>query len=184
LHEKRPTSCEEAAYFLAGMQHIIGMPGHIIMLGMPMFIMAIMRSQQSLITSIDMPSIGFMVQTIPAGVISHVIWHIIIGIDMPIMPPIIGIGMPIMFPIIGIIPGIIPGIIGIMLPIWFTGICMAGIIFLAVLSALTLNAVSITLESSRSTAQSSLPSVVTHIEGFKAERSCRKISNPIERTAS
>src|ERR1700694_1117922 len=101
------------------MQHIIGMPGHIIMQGMPMFIMAIMRSQQSLIMSIDMPSIGFMVQTIPAGVISHVLWHIIIGLDMPIMPPIIGIGigMPIMFPIIGIIPGIMPGIIGIMLPI-------------------------------------------------------------------
>ena len=73
--------------------------------------------------SIDMPSIGFMVHTIPAGVISHDIWHIIIGIGigMPIMPPNIDIGMPIMLPIIGII-------LDIMLPIGFIGICIAGII--------------------------------------------------------
>jgi hypothetical protein len=122
----------EAAYFLTGVQHIIGMPGHIIIAGMPMAIIDIMRSQYSFIMSIGMPSIGFMVQTMPAGVISHVIWHIIIGIGIgiPSMPPIIDIGdigMPIMLPIMGIILDIMPGIIGIMLPIWFIGICIAGI---------------------------------------------------------
>lgn len=129
------------------MQHIIGMPGHIIMAGMPMLIMDIMRSQNSFIMSIAMPSIGFMVQTIPAGVISHVIWHIISGMGIGIMPPIIGIGIPIMLPIMGIILDIIPGIMfgimpGIMLAIGFIGICIAGII-VDVLSKLNETAVSI-----------------------------------------
>jgi hypothetical protein len=140
---------------LAGVQHIIGMPGHIIMAAIPMFSMAIMRSQYSFIMSIGMPSIGFMVQTIPAGVISHVIWHIIIGmgIGMPIMPPIIGIGIPIMLPIMGIILDIMLPIIGIMLLIGFIGICMAGIIVRKSFQGPAKSAVSIANPAARSTAQ-------------------------------
>ncbi len=55
------------------MHIIIGMPEHIIITGIPMAIVAVMRSQQSFIMSIGIPSIGFIVQTIPAGVISQLI---------------------------------------------------------------------------------------------------------------
>lgn len=112
-----------------------------------MSIIAFMRSQQSFIMSIGMPSMGFIVQTMPAGVISQVIWHIIIGMPIIIgfiimgfiMPPIImGFIMPIMgfimpFIIMGFIGMFIIGFIG--MPIWFIGIpigligiCIAGII--------------------------------------------------------
>lgn len=55
------------------MHIIIGIPGHIIIAGMPQFIIAVIRSQHSFIMSIDMPSIGIIVHTMPFGVISHVI---------------------------------------------------------------------------------------------------------------
>jgi hypothetical protein len=106
------------------MHIIIGILEHIIIAGIPIDIAAFMRSQQSFIMSIAMPSIGFMVQTMPSAVISQVIVHIIIGI---------GIGMPIMpFIIIGFIGMLIIGfimlIIGFIIPL--VGICIAGIIVL------------------------------------------------------
>ena len=99
-------------------QHII-MPPHIIIIGMPPFIMAIMRLQHSMNIAGSMPSIGFISQTMPASVILQLIMPIIIGMGIGIimgMPPIIGI-MP--FIIIGDIigwpmPPIIAFIIGIM----------------------------------------------------------------------
>jgi hypothetical protein len=101
------------------MHIIIGMPPHIIIMGMPAPIMLIMRWQHSLNISIDMPSPGMTLQVIMLPDISQLIF--IIGTAIGIMPGIIGImlfitGMP---PIIGIIPGIIgmPDIIGIMPPI-------------------------------------------------------------------
>lgn len=105
------------------MHIIIGMPLQLIIIGMPV---PIMRVQASFIMSMDMPAMGFMVQTMPSAVISQVmvqhITGIIIGI-MPFMamPPIIGIC------IMGI--GIMPVwfIIGI---IWAAGICMAVIMVL------------------------------------------------------
>ncbi len=63
--------------------------------------------------SIDMPSAGIILQTMPLAVISQVILHAMAGI---IMPPIMGIGiMPFIigFIPIGIIMGIMPFIIGI-----------------------------------------------------------------------
>jgi len=74
--------------------HIIIMPPQAIMQGMPMFIMAIMRSQASVKAGIAMPPIGIILQTMPSAVISQVMLAIIIGII-----------------ICGIMPGIIPGII-------------------------------------------------------------------------
>lgn len=97
-------------------QHIV-MPPHIIIIGMPPFIMAIMRLQHSTNIAGSMLSIGFISQTMPASVILHDIMPIIIGIGIIIgMPPIIGI-MP--FIIIGDIigwpmPPIMAFIIGIM----------------------------------------------------------------------
>lgn len=99
-------------------QHII-MPPHIIIIGMPPFIMAIMRLQHSMNIAGSMPSIGFISQTMPASVILQDIVLIIIGMGIGIimgMPPIIGI-MP--FIIIGDIigwpmPPIMAFIIGIM----------------------------------------------------------------------
>lgn len=106
------------------MQHIIGMPPHIIIMGMPLPIMPIILSQASFIICVDMPAIGVMVQTIMSPFISH---------DMVHMGTIIGIMPPIMEFIIGIMPiiGFIMPIIGIMLPImapiiWF----IIGIMFI------------------------------------------------------
>jgi hypothetical protein len=112
---------------IIGMHIIIGMPPHIIIIGMPAAIMAIMRWQASLNMSIDMPSPGMTLQVMASPLMSQVIFIIGTGIGimpaiMGIMPGIIGI-MPgiIPLPIIGIMPppimGIIPFIIGIMPPI-------------------------------------------------------------------
>jgi hypothetical protein len=101
-----------AAHFVMGMQHIIGMPLHIIMHGIPMLIMDIIISQQFFIMSICEASIGVILQTMPSLVISQLMRQVIMGIGIPpiigIMPFIIGIP-----PIIGIMPFIgIPFIIG------------------------------------------------------------------------
>ena len=93
------------------------MPPHAIIIGMPMFIMVIIRWQHSMNISFMESSIGVISHFIPLGVMVQVILHIIIAIGiMPgIMPP----------PIIGIIPfiiGIMPFIIGIMPPIIGIGI--------------------------------------------------------------
>ena len=91
------------------MQHIIIMPPHIIIMGMP-GIIAIILAQYSANISRDMPSMGIMVQVMPSGVMAQVIRHIMMGMGMEIgiMGIMLGIwpGMP-----IGI--GIIPPIIGI-----------------------------------------------------------------------
>jgi hypothetical protein len=111
------------------MQHIIGMPPHIIIMGMPADIIMVIRSQQAFIISIVMPSHGVMRQIMPVGVISQVMRHVIIGIIMGI---IIGMPMPgIMFiPAIGAIPFII-GIIGIIGMLFIIGIDAAVIIIVA-----------------------------------------------------
>jgi len=123
------------------MHIIMGMPPHIIIIGMPAPIIVIMRWQHSLNISIDMPSPGMTLQVMALPDISQLIFIIgtgigimpgIIGIIPPIMgmPPIIGImpdimGMP---DIIGIIPpimGIMPGIIGMLAGMAPAGICIA-----------------------------------------------------------
>lgn len=101
------------------------MPPHIIIMGMPLPIMAIMRLQHSIIMSVDASSIGVISQTMPVAVILQVILHIIIGIGiaMPGIPP--AIGMPIIgimpFIIIGLMPPIILAIIGIICIAVFIG---------------------------------------------------------------
>jgi hypothetical protein len=102
------------------MHIIMGMPPHIIIIGMPAPIMVIMRWQHSLNISMDMPSPGMTLQVMALPDISQLIF--IIGTAIGIMPGIIpGIIPPIMGipPIIGIMPGIMdmPGIIGIIPPI-------------------------------------------------------------------
>jgi hypothetical protein len=117
---------------------IIIMPPHAIIMGMPAFTMSVIRLQNSMNMSLDMPSIGIISQTIPAAVILQVILPIIIG--MGIIPDIIGI-MPFIMgimpfiiigfimPIMGIIPFIMLLIIG-MPPIimGMAGICIAALI--------------------------------------------------------
>jgi len=91
------------------MHIIMGMPPHIIIIGMPAPIMVIMRWQHSVNISMDMPSPGMILQVIMPPGISQLIF--IIGTAIGIMPGIIPfiMGMP---PIIGIMPGIIPPIMG------------------------------------------------------------------------
>lgn len=101
-------------------QHII-MPPHIIIIGMPPFIMAIMRLQHSMNMAGSIPSIGFISHIMPLSVILQVIMPIIIGMGIGII-----MGMPF---IIGIMPFIIGDIIGWpMPPIMF----IIGIMFMAV----------------------------------------------------
>src|SRR5207244_2225590 len=106
---------------------IIIMPPQAIIIGMPAFVMLIMRLQHSMNMSFDASSIGIISQTMPSAVILQVILHIMTGIG--IMPCIIGMGI-IPF-IIGIIPfllGIIPPMPGIMPPIMLFIIGMPPII--------------------------------------------------------
>jgi hypothetical protein len=101
----------------------MGMPPHVIIMGIPELIIFIIDSMRSRMPSIDCPSDGIILQTMPSLVISICMRHIIgamPGIVPPIigiMPPIIGIMFGIMPPIIGIMFGIMPPIIGIMPPI-------------------------------------------------------------------
>jgi hypothetical protein len=121
------TAARGVYFIAAGMHIIIGMPPHIIIIGMPADIMLIIRWQYSLNMSIDMPSMGMTLHIIASLVISQVMRIIGIGMGIGIMPLIIGI-IP---PIIGIMPPIIGimGIVGIMPPGMVPiGICMAGII--------------------------------------------------------
>lgn len=109
-------------------QHIIGMPPHIIIMGMPPCIMDIMRLQQSMNMSMLMPSIGIISHVMPFLVIVQVILAIMTGIICGIMPPIIGFIMPPIMPIIGFIMGMpIIGIIWGIMP-FIIGICIMGII--------------------------------------------------------
>jgi hypothetical protein len=74
---------------------IIGMPPHDIMAGIPIDIIPFIMSQQAFIISSCEASMGVILQTMPSGVISHVMRAIIMGR----MPPII-MGIPIIPPII------------------------------------------------------------------------------------
>jgi hypothetical protein len=102
----------------SGMQHIIMLP-HIIIIGMPIFIMPFIISQHCIIISWVMLPIGIMVHIILSPIISHFMVQVIMGIIIGIMPPIIGFIMPliIIWFIIGIW-GIMPFIIGIGMGIW------------------------------------------------------------------
>src|SRR5215470_4641616 len=128
------------------MHIIMGMPPHIIIMGMPAPIMVIMRWQHSLNISMDMPSPGMTLHIIMPPDISQLIF--IIGTAIGIMPGIIDImlfimgimafimGMP---PIIGIMPGIIgiiPPIMGIMFGIIGMLAGMAPVICVAVFISL------------------------------------------------
>ncbi len=98
---------------------IIGIPPHIIIMGMPASIMPAIRLQHSMNISMFMPCAGFISHIMPVAVILHDISHAIIGIIfiIGIAPFIIGFmpiimwGIPI---IIGFIPIMEPIIIGFM----------------------------------------------------------------------
>jgi hypothetical protein len=123
---------------MVGIQHIIGIPPQVIIIGIPAAIMAIMRSQAIFIMSMVMPSAGIILQTIPVGVISAVMVQegICIGIGIIMgMPMFIGICMPIFIGIgigigiciimfIGIGMGMFIGI-PMFMGIAFIGICIA-----------------------------------------------------------
>lgn len=118
----------EPCVIIIGCDIIIGIPPHIIMHGMPMFIMDIIICMRSFIMSICDMSIGIILQTMPSLPISIVILHIIGMFIMPMgFMPIIGIiiGMP--MPIIGFI---MPFIIGIMFIIGFIMPPIIGIMFI------------------------------------------------------
>jgi hypothetical protein len=111
-----------------GMHIIMGMPPHIIIMGIPADIMRAIASQRSFIMSIEVSPSGIILQVMPSFVISQDIRHIMGIMFMPIMPGIMP--MPIMPGII--MPGIMfmpimPGIIMPGIPIMFIGI-MLGII--------------------------------------------------------
>jgi hypothetical protein len=115
---------------------IIIMPPQAIIIGMPAFIMLVMRLQHSMNMSLDASSIAIISQTMPLAVIRQVTLHIIIGIG--IMPDIIGI-MPFIIgfiiigfimPIMGIIPAIMLFIIGMPPIMGMAGICIAAVIAL------------------------------------------------------
>ncbi|EGH96542.1 MULTISPECIES: hypothetical protein [Pseudomonas] len=76
------------------MQHIIGMPLQLIIIGMAQsFIIFIINAQQLLIISMLMPGIGIIMHFMQSASTVQVIMHFIIGIGMPI-GIIIGMFMP------------------------------------------------------------------------------------------
>jgi len=71
-------------------QHIIGMPLQLIIIGMlQSFIIFIIRAQQFFIMSMFMPGIGMILHIMQSAIMVHSITHFIDGIGMPIM----GIGI-------------------------------------------------------------------------------------------
>lgn len=67
------------------MQHIIGMPLQLIIIGMAQsFIIFIISMQQLFIMSMLMPGIGIIMQVMQSASILHSMTHFIIGIGMPI----------------------------------------------------------------------------------------------------
>jgi hypothetical protein len=106
--------------------HIIVMPPHIIMQGMPLIIMRDIASQRSLNMSPDIPSMGMHFIVMPSLVMSMVIRHIMGIIPMPIIGimPIMGI-IGIML-ICGIMPGIVPMPIMLGIIIELIGIAFIG----------------------------------------------------------
>ena len=67
-------------------QHIIGMPLQLIIIGMlQSFIIFIIRAQQLFIMSMLMPAIGMILHIMPSAIMVHSITHFIDGIGMPII---------------------------------------------------------------------------------------------------
>ncbi|CCG41118.1 hypothetical protein [Magnetospirillum molischianum] len=111
------------------MPTIIGIPLHIIIIGMPIAIIVVMRSHIAVIMSMVMPAVGIILQTMPSAVISQVIAQQGVGIIIGIIMPLFIIGMVIPF-IIGII---MPFIIGICIVV--VGICIAVIMIVPLFSS-------------------------------------------------
>ena len=66
-------------------QHIIGMPLQLIIIGMAQSLINLFMSMQQLsIMAMLMPGIGIILHSMPSACIVHSITHFIIGIDMPI----------------------------------------------------------------------------------------------------
>lgn len=79
-------------------QHIIGMPLQLIIIGMlQSFIIFIIKAQQFFIMSMFMPAIGMILHIMQSAITVHSITHFIDGIGMPI----IGIGIGIIMLAIG-----------------------------------------------------------------------------------
>jgi hypothetical protein len=67
-------------------QHIIGMPLQLIIMGMAQsFIILFMSMQQLFIMSMLMPGIGIILHIMPSAIMVHSMTHFIIGIGMPII---------------------------------------------------------------------------------------------------
>jgi hypothetical protein len=139
----------------------MGIPPHIIIIGMPIDIILFIMSQRAVIISIEAASIGIILQTMPSFCISQVIFAIIgiiIGMGMPfiIMPfiigmlfiiePIIDMGdmgdMGIIEPIIGmdiigIEPFIIDGIMWFIMPFIMFGIIIGIALFIIGIAFIT-----------------------------------------------
>lgn len=101
----------------------MGMPPQAIIMGMPLFMAVIMRSQVSVNICMDMPSMGVISQVMPLSVMVQVMEAIIMGMAIMGMAPIIGMFIMGIF-IIGMFiigaPFIMPGIMfGIIVDIGF-----------------------------------------------------------------
>ncbi|OBY59056.1 hypothetical protein A9513_005095 [Pseudomonas sp. AU12215] len=83
------------------MQHIIGMPLQLIIIGMPHSIILFISMQQFLNISMFMPCIGIILHIIMSPCMEHSIMHFMAGMPM-FMPIIIGIMLAFIMPIIGI----------------------------------------------------------------------------------
>lgn len=121
------------------MQHIIGMPLQLIIIGMAQsFIILFMSMQQFSIMAMLMPGIGMILQIMLSPIRVHSITQFIIGID-------IGIGIGIGMPIIGIMfMPVIMAIASADMPIMdMLAHCiiigMPQFIIIAIISALVLN---------------------------------------------
>jgi hypothetical protein len=117
-------------------QHIIGMPLQLIIIGMAQsFIILFMSMQQFFIMSMLMPGIGIILHIMPSACRVHSITHFIIGIIMPI--DIIGIFIGIFMPDIIAMVSADMHIIDMLAHCIIIG--MPQFIIIAIISALVLN---------------------------------------------
>jgi hypothetical protein len=72
-------------------QHIIGMPLQLIIMGMPHSVIFIIRAQQFLNISMFMPCIGIILHIMASPCVEHSIMHFMDGMGMGMPIPIIGI---------------------------------------------------------------------------------------------
>ncbi|WP_456154107.1 hypothetical protein [Pseudomonas extremaustralis] len=114
------------------MQHIIGMPLQLIIMGMAQsFIILFMSMQQFSIMAMLMPGIGIILHCIPSACMVHSITHFIIGIGMPM--DIIGMFMPLIMAMVSADMHIIDRLAHCII------IGMPQFIIIAIISALVLN---------------------------------------------